>query len=268
MSYRTILVELNSSVAVEGRLQVCRSLAARFDATLIGMHVTPSPQEAPIWKGGTGAYLPPAMVEARRAAAREQKEQIRAAFDSVSDRGPSMIWREAEGDPMQLLSRAAHTCDLVITEKSEEFNGAELVTSVGVPVLVLPPNGPQDLGRTVLVGWNGSSESTRAAHDALPFLLDSERVVLCAVGAVAAETLDDAAAMLKRHGVPVQVERLEGADAQAGVILLAQAVAYRADLLVMGTYGHSRLREFVFGGATRHMLQHATLPVLFGGCGA
>jgi nucleotide-binding universal stress UspA family protein len=265
VTYRTILAELNSSVSVEGRLQVCRSLATRFDATIIGMHVTPSPLEAPIWKGGTGAYLPPAMVEARRAAAREQKERIRAAFDSVGGRGPSMIWREAEGDPVQLLSRAARACDLVVTERGEELDTAGLVTAAGVPVLVLPPHGPHDLGRTVLVGWNGRRESTRAAHDALPFLLGGERVVLCAVGDGAAETLDDAAAMLKRHGAPVQAERLEGADAHAGEILLAQAIAYRADLLVMGAYGHSRLREFVFGGATHHMLQRATLPVLFSG---
>ena len=264
MTYRTILAELNSSTSVEERLQVCRSLATRFEATIIGMQVTPSPLEAPIWKGGTGAYLPPAMVEARRAAAREEKERVRSVFDRVGDNSPSMIWREAEGDPVQLLSRAARACDLVVTERGEELDTAGLVTA-GVPVLVLPPHGPHDLGRTVLVGWNGRRESTRAAHDALPFLLGSERVVLCAVGDGAAETLDDAAAMLKRHGAPVEAERLEGADAYAGEILLAQAVAYRADLLVMGAYGHSRLREFVFGGATRHMLQRATLPVLFSG---
>ena len=118
-------------------------------------------------------------------------------------------------------------------------------------------------GSRVLVAWNGKREAARAAHDALPFLRAAERVVLCAVGEVAGAGLDDAAGMLRRHGVPVRAERVAGGDLHAGEILLARAAADRADLLVLGAYGHSRLRELVLGGATRHVLHHATLPVLF-----
>jgi nucleotide-binding universal stress UspA family protein len=88
-------------------------------------------------------------------------------------------------------------------------------------------------------------------------------VLLCVAGAVARPLLPHAAGMLQRHGVPVRAERLAGGDLHAGEILLARAAADRADLLVMGAYGHSRLRELVVGGATRHVLHHATLPVLF-----
>jgi nucleotide-binding universal stress UspA family protein len=69
--------------------------------------------------------------------------------------------------------------------------------------------------------------------------------------------------MLERHKVRVHPERLQGADTHAGELLLAQAVAHEADLLVMGAYGHSRLRELILGGATRHVIRHAELPVLF-----
>jgi nucleotide-binding universal stress UspA family protein len=118
----------------------------------------------------------------------------------------------------------------------------------------------------VLVAWNGSREAARAAHDALPFLTrGAGLVVLCAVGERAAAGLDDAAAMLARHGVPVRAERVGGPDANAGEILLARAAAHGADLLVMGAYGHGRLRELVFGGANRDALRAAKLPVLFGG---
>jgi nucleotide-binding universal stress UspA family protein len=143
----------------------------------------------------------------------------------------------------------------------------QIVTAAGVPVLALPPDPPRDIGPVVLVAWKNSREAARAAHDALPLLRAAERVVLCAVGEGegTAAGLEDAAAMLDRHGVPVRPERVGGTDAGAGEVLLAQAAAHRADLLVMGAYGHSRLRELVLGGATRHVLWHATLPVLLSG---
>ena len=88
--------------------------------------------------------------------------------------------------------------------------------------------------------------------------------MLCAVGEQAETSLEAAAAMLRRHGVNVHPHKVDEPDGNAGEVLLAQAAAHGADLLVMGAYGHTRLREMVFGGATRHVLREATLPVLFG----
>jgi nucleotide-binding universal stress UspA family protein len=88
-------------------------------------------------------------------------------------------------------------------------------------------------------------------------------VILCAIGDKAAASLEAAAAMLRRHGLTVQPHKVDEPDGNAGEVLLAQAAAHAADLLVMGAYGHTRLREMVFGGATRHVLREATLPVLF-----
>jgi nucleotide-binding universal stress UspA family protein len=243
MGYRTILVELNSETSVEARLRVARSLAARFGATLVGMRVTAPVIDLAVWAGAGGAYVTPG--------------------------APAPLWREAEGEPGRLLAEAARTADLVIAGRDDA--GAfgiteELVAAAGVPVLVLPADTPEHLGRTVLAAWNGSREAARAAHDALPFLTrGAGLVVLCAVGKEAGEDLDAAATMLARHGVPVRAERAGEPDAWAGEILLDRAAAHGADLLVMGAYGHTRLRELVFGGATRHMLSHAKLPVLFGG---
>ena len=140
----------------------------------------------------------------------------------------------------------------------------QLVTAAGVPVLALPAGVSGDLGHTVMIAWNGSCEATRAAHDALPFLRAAGRVILCGVGDEAVASLEAAAAMLKRHGVAVESHQVDEPDGDAGAVLLAQAAAHAADLLVMGAYGHTRLRELVFGGATRHVLREATLPVLFG----
>jgi nucleotide-binding universal stress UspA family protein len=267
MTYRTILLDLTADELVEARLDVARSLASRFGAALIGMHVSPPPLQLAAWQGGMSVYIPPEVAEVQREAARKAKERVRAAFDRARGDDLTAEWREAEGDPGQFLAEAAHAADLVVTAGGcgSPDVAERLVMATGVPVLALPPGAARDLGRVVLVAWKGSPEAARAAHDALPFLRTAERVVLCAVGERSAAGLDAAAAMLGRHQVPVRPERVDGTDAGAGAVLLAQAAAHGADLLVMGAYGHARVRELVFGGATRRVLCDATLPVLFSG---
>jgi nucleotide-binding universal stress UspA family protein len=271
MAYRTILVDLTADGPVEARLDVARSLASRFDAVLVGVHVVPELfTPLPIWEGGGSVYMLPEVIEAQRKVNQEAKERVRAAFDRACGADPTATWREAEGDPVRLLAEAAHASDLVITSRGGALGTAEqLVTATGVPVLVLPPEMPRDFGRVVLVAWKGSPEAARAVHEALPFLQQhtaANRVVLCAVGEEAAAGAEAAAMMLEQHGVAVQPERVEQTDGRStGEVLLAQATAHGADLLVMGAYGHARVRELVFGGATRHVLRHTTVPVLFSG---
>ena len=115
MTYRTILLDLTADGPVEARLDVARSLASRFGAALIGMHVSPPPLQLAAWQGGMSVYIPPEVVEAQRKANQEAKERVRAAFDRVCGDDPAAEWREAEGDPGQLLAEAAHAADLVVT---------------------------------------------------------------------------------------------------------------------------------------------------------
>jgi nucleotide-binding universal stress UspA family protein len=269
MAYRTILVELADDSGLERRLQVGRSLADRFQAMLIGMLVTPPPF-IPGAYGEAAVYIGPDLIEAQRKANREIAERVQAIFRSVCGEGPKAVWQEVEGDRGDLLAAAARTTDLLIarhakvgaTEAPDVLE--QLVTAAGVPVLALPSGFSGDLGQTVLVAWNGSREATRAVHDALPFLHVAKRVTLCAVGEEAATSHEAAGAMLWRHGLAVHSHRVDEPDGNAGEVLVAQCSAEGADLLVMGAYGHARLRELVFGGATRHVLREATLPVLFG----
>jgi nucleotide-binding universal stress UspA family protein len=220
--------------------------------------------------GEAGAYLGPELIEAQRKANQAIRDRVQAVFRTICGAGPDAIWQEAEGDRGQLLGAAARTTDLILARRAG-LGGTDapdvlddLVTAAGVPVLALPPNVSADLGHVVLVAWNGSREATRAVHDALPLLHAAERVTLCAVGGAAAASLDAAAAMLQRHGLTVHSHRADQPDGDAGEVLLALCRSQGADLLVMGAYGHTRLRELVFGGATRHVLRTATLPVLFG----
>ena len=269
MSYRTILVHVADDAGGEARLQAAWALASRFDAVLHGLHVSAAPVMTMGWYGELGTHVSTQIVEAQRAANREVSGRLRALFERVCGSDADTLWQEAEGDAAELLARAAHTADLVVAARDDEDAPEtravvdHLAVAAGVPVLMLPPHAPAELGKVVLVGWNGSREATRAAHDALPLLRLAERVVVCAVGEPGAGSVDAAAAMLRRQGVPVEAERVEAAQGGAGATLLAEAASREADLLVMGAYGHARLRELVFGGATRHVLRQAAMPVLF-----
>ncbi|HEX5080365.1 MAG TPA: universal stress protein [Geminicoccaceae bacterium] len=269
MAYRTILVDLAGDDGLESRLQVARRIADRSNAVLVGMHVMPPPF-IPASYGEAAAYLESELLEAQRKANRETADRILATFREICGEGSHATWQEAEGDRGQLLAEAAHATDLVLARQTTAGSADaravldELVTATGVPVLALPRNISGELGRTALVAWNGSREAARAAHDALPFLRAAKQVILCGIGERAQASLDAADAMLRRHGVDVQAHKIDEPDGNAGQVLLEQAEAHAADLLVMGAYGHSRLREMVFGGATNHVLREATLPVLFG----
>ena len=269
MGYRTILVELTDDRALEPRLQLARPLAGRFDAALIGMYAMPSPF-IPAAYGEASAYLGADLIEAQREINREIGQRVQETFRRICGAGPNVVWQEAEGDPGSLLAEAGRTTDLILARRTAAGSGEppdvldQLVTAAGVPVLAVPETASGEPGQTVVVAWNGAREAARAVHDALPFLQAARSVTLCAVGAAAATTLEAAATMLRRHGVTVEARQVDGADREVGEILLAQCSAQGADLLVMGAYGHTRLRELVFGGATRHVLHEAPLPVLFG----
>jgi nucleotide-binding universal stress UspA family protein len=270
MSYRTIVVELQADRLPAARLAAARALARRFGASLVGMHVMPPPFVPALWEGGGAVYLGPEIIATQTKAIQETNERVKALFEEICGADPAAMWREEEGEPSRRVAEAARSADLVITTSAQAASDAAsglaegLLTAAGVPVLVLPPNYVGDGGRTALVGWDGSREATRAIHAALPFLEEARSVVLCAVGEPAGTGLDDAALMLRRHGVQVEPERVNGSDSDAGAVLLARAATHGAELLVMGAYGHTRLREFVFGGATRDVLGKAVLPALFG----
>ena len=136
----------------------------------------------------------------------------------------------------------------------------------GRPVLIVPPSAPEPpaLGDTIVVSWNGSTETARAVSFAMPFLVRARQVtVLTVKGAlVDGPSGEQIAAMLRLHGVPATALPREDERRSPGATILAQAQELGADLLVKGAYTQSRIRELIFGGATRHILEHTDLPVL------
>jgi nucleotide-binding universal stress UspA family protein len=278
-AYRTILLELLDDARNDARVERGKQLALRFEAELVGIHVSPPPF-VPVGYGEGAAYVGPEIYEAQREANRLVRERVEAAFRRAWD--PSgMAVRDIyeEGDPGEAIAEAARGADLTIVAQPEAGGLVDaalepqpihhVVLSAGGPVLVLPraeagqrQQQQQRLGRRALVAWNGSREAARALKDALPFLAAADAVVLAAAGEQAAAGLDAAAALLKRHGAPATAKQIPSGPRGAGATLLGAAEAEGADLLVMGAYGHSRLRELVLGGATREVLRDAGIPVL------
>jgi nucleotide-binding universal stress UspA family protein len=140
--------------------------------------------------------------------------------------------------------------------------------SSGRPIIVFPPRDTVSRIRRILVAWNATRESIRAVADALPFLVKAEAVEVLVVDhqrhpeGHGQEPGADIARHMARHGARVEVRRLSSGGEDVGRLLLSQAAAFRADLLVMGAYGHTHLREWMFGSVTRTVLDEASLPVL------
>ncbi len=134
----------------------------------------------------------------------------------------------------------------------------------GRPVLIAPPTPPKELGRNVLVAWNGSTEQARTNAFAMPLLRGADEVTVLTVegGMTPGPTGDEAALHLVRNGVPATAVNVAPAGRTTGEAILDHAELRGCDLIVKGAYAQSRLRQMIFGGATRHILAHATLPVL------
>jgi nucleotide-binding universal stress UspA family protein len=215
-------------------------------------------------------------IEVHRAQLERIEAEHRAQFEDIVRRhGIQSEWRS-----LPYLSSEvgvhAYYADLVVIARPESAGetaappglAESLVLSSGRPIIVFPPRGTVSQVRRILVAWSATRESIRAVADALPLLARAKAVEVLVVdhernrGGHGQEPGADIARHLARHGAHVEVRRLSSGGKDVGRLLLSQAAAFGADLLVMGAYGHSHLREWMFGGVTRTVLYEAGLPVL------
>jgi nucleotide-binding universal stress UspA family protein len=285
MGFKDILVALDSAPAAHGRLDLAAGLAERFGAHLIGLCVTLG-AEGPR-RGGYFDYFDRSLLDPLYREYREkmqsEAERTRSLFEEIAKRhGLSAEWRGAVGYPSEIVALHGRFADLIVLgQRDPDDTGTvlfrplpeEVALAVGRPVLVVPYAGVwKAIGRRVLVGWDSGREATRAINDAMPLLTGAQTVTILAIDP-AVEAGDhgaghgevpggDIALHLARHGVKATVETTASAGIGAGNALLSRASDLEADLLVMGAYGHSRVRELMLGGTTRTVLESMTLPVL------
>jgi nucleotide-binding universal stress UspA family protein len=274
MSYKTVLVHCDGNPKTAHRVAVALQVAQRHGARLVGVHVQEPFNVPPFTEG---AIVMDDLFRAYDAAAKADLEAAVAIFHKVvKGGGVSTEWRVAKGYSDTELAVQARYADIVVVGQTEPGNKSltptdlpeTIALSTGRPVLVVPHIGaPYKVGKKMMLCWNASRESARAASDALPLLREAEEVIVLAIDPRAsnrghgAEPGADAAVWLSRHGVKVTVQRDVAPDGDVGDVILSRAADHDVDLIVMGLYGHSRMREMVLGGASRTLLASMTVPV-------
>jgi nucleotide-binding universal stress UspA family protein len=280
MTFKTIVVNLNHEARVTELIAAAALVARPTEAHVVGLYVMPPlfmPSDVILPMGAE-------FYDQQIAAHKAQAERIRIIFERLTKGEPFVAeWRcygdagsayQSIADGVVAQSRAA---ELMIVSQSASGIAPPMLTDIpervaiesGRPVLIIPVSwNATAFGDKITVAWNDSKESTRAAFDSLPFLRRASVIRLLTAGGQTdqdgASTLPsaDIAQTLSHHGFNVDVGMIEDAGRNAAAALMARVVADGSDMLVMGAYGHSRMREFILGGTTREVLKSMTVPVL------
>ena len=275
MSIKTILLHVNDERRVAGLVDAAAHIATRHEAHLIGLYVLPPVPTYGATPIGAG------MIKSGLATFRDEARRVQTAFEAACKGRPFVTeWRlvdpkhQGVAETVMDHGRAA---DLLIAsqrDRSLDFTHLldvpeRLAIESGRPVVIVPHSGRfAQFGKRVTIAWNGRREAARATFDALPLLKAAASVRIVWVnpqgdsGAAGDLPTAEIATALARHGIKCEAATASASDIKVGDVLLSGLTDDGSDLLVMGAYGHSRLREFVFGGATRHILDHMTVPVL------
>ena len=274
MSYKHILVQSGPSLADAPRIELAASLARRCHASLTGVFVSPPPiwrSFVPSIESAPSAQLTLAELEAERDATvgKELELSAEALRASARTHGIEPTF-ETINDNLVVFAAMARTADLTVMPAPGDRGAAviaapdQLALASGGPVLIVPEAwSPGSAGERILVAWDGGAEAARALKDALPLLKQAEHIDVLIVDRDPAthEAEIVVPQFLARHGCPSTAARVSSVDRPVGEVMLSEAHHRDADLIVMGLYGHSRLREVVLGGASRHLLQHSSLPL-------
>jgi nucleotide-binding universal stress UspA family protein len=274
---KTILIPTEDHDAMPAVLEAARLVARIFDSYIEGFAVHPS--------AATYVAVEPVSSLAISGAYENDAElaaQARGVFESfmqqhgVPRAGPQAIgfsygWPHAESGDDALIGSYGRVFDLIALGRPGRAPQnprmppleAALFDS-GRPALIVPPRAPRSLGRNVLVAWNHSTEQARTNAFAVPLLRLAEQVTVLTVegGTTPGPSGEEAALHLHRNGVKATALTVKPGTRSTGEAILDHATKLGCDLLVKGAYTQSRLRQMMFGGATRHILAHANLPVL------
>lgn len=271
MAFKDILVHIDVTEGQCHPLEAALLLAQQDASHVIGLAVSPSPIS-----GFTAPEIYPEVYQMLQEIEDRTFRECKDLFLSrVAREQVSQEFREAEGDALSMIAMHARYADLVVVSQPDPDSALpsfvhELPIVSGCPVLVIPAFiQPSVIGSNITIAWNASREAARAVADAMPFLQRAKQVNILAVSASAdtaeEDTLSaaDLAIHLARHGVTAEAREAVASDIDVANLLLSYTADLGSDLLVMGAYGHSRLREIVLGGATRGILGSMTIPVLF-----
>lgn len=284
MTIKSILVPMSEPRFAATSLKAAFVVAAPFAAHIDVLHARPDPRTAAMssMPETMSAPMIERVMKDAETRSRQNARKTREAFDKARAaakiryaekpvRGEivTVAWREEIGYEDNLLQKHARLADLIVlphpagdADVALRLSLEAALMETGRPLLLVPAKVPSKIGGHIAIAWNGSAEAARAVDQAMPFI-DRARKVTILTAAEPGRNYEPEGlqAMLAWHGVKATIEKVR-TRGDIGKALLGAASRVGADMLVMGAYTHSRVRELVFGGVTRHVLSDAALPVL------
>jgi nucleotide-binding universal stress UspA family protein len=274
----TVIADGNAGPVLETALLAAR----KFDGRIIGLNALTT-EYAVVFGGEMGFSVSSEVDRTLEREGQDRREQARTLFESFMRRngipvttdaapgeGVSAEWREESGRQNAVVGSLGRVFDLIVVERPAKLASLAEATledalfESGRPVLMAPPVPPKTIGEHIVIAWNASTETARTVAMAMPYLALARTIqVLSIEGAMQpGPSGEDLAAALRRRGIPATSRLIAAPNRQAGEVFLTEAKAAGCDLLVKGAYTQSRLRQMIFGGATRHIIMEADIPVV------
>jgi len=269
MTYNTILVQLELDRPAAPAVNFSLGLAQEFEADVIAFAAAEAHVFVP---GDQGGIVAAEMMKRQTEEIEDRLDELKEEFLGIVGEHEHASWRGIVGNPTQLLALHARAADLVVVGTPTKASGGDahrtidpgsLVLSAGRPVFVAASSFSPLHTEKVIVAWKDTREARRAVSDAMPFLAKAKEVVVITIEEgdqkIARESAADVVRFLMRHGSKARADVLGvgNADVEDAMSQIAREIG--AELIVAGAYGHSRLREWAFGGVTRSLLVDRSL---------
>jgi len=284
MAIRKLLLPLTGTAAGEGALSTALMVARMWDAHVTALHVRVDSRDvAPLAGEGLSGAMIEEMMSATEKESSDRSNAVRAMFDRFVAQhgvvlaephpraGATASFASITGREEDMVAQLARLTDLTVVphpESGDDVSSSDALHAVlfdsGRPVLVAPITATPTVGSRICIAWNGTAESAAAVQAAIPWMQRAKAVRILSAdeyqrrGPGAAEL----SSYLEMHDIHPEIAQFRPQDRAVGRGLLMAAHEFGADMLAMGAYSHSRLRQLILGGVTRHVLENATLPVL------
>jgi nucleotide-binding universal stress UspA family protein len=264
-------------------LEASLKVAKRFNSHIVGLHSLTT-EYAVVFGGEMGFSISSEVDRTLEREGHERRDQARRLFrdfmtqqgvplgPAADHAGPSASWREEDGRQNAVVGMSGRVYDLILVEQPEKLASIAEATledalfESGRPVMMVPKAIGANLGEKIAIAWNGSTETALTVAVSMPLLKQAGEVVVVAVGPQhmpePGPTGEELARNLEGHGLKVSLRSAFGRDKPMGESFLKEAMAAGADLLLKGAYTRSRIRQMIFGGATRHIIMEARIPVI------
>ena len=285
MPIRKLLLPLTGTAAGEAALTTALMIARRFTAHVSALHVRVDSRDvAPLAGEGLSGAMIEEMMSATEKESGDRAHAVRSMFERFVARQEVVVsepragsdhatasFASVTGREEDIVAQQARLADLTIVphpDAGEDVSSSDALHAVlfdsGRPVLISPQTAPKSIGTRVCLAWNGTAESAASALSALPWMLQADAVrILSAEGYQRrGPGAPDLAAYLALQGVKADIVTFRSVGNSVGAGLLAAATEFGCDLLSMGAYSHSRLRQLILGGVTRHVLEYSNIPVM------